>query len=142
MNQRVVRAAGAVVWRSGADGRREIAVVHRPKYDDWSLPKGKLDPGEDDRAAAVREVAEETGAVAEVTADLGSVSYAVRSRGRPAQKVVRYYVMHASASPAFTPNDEIDALRWVDVDTAESLVSYDLDRDVLGRYRAAEDVGA
>ena len=115
----VVRAAGAVL----VDGDR-LALVHRPRYDDWTLPKGKHEPGEDDIAAALREVREETGFHGRIERDLGVV--------RP--KVVRYYVMRAAARGAFVPNDEVDELRWVTREQAAQLLTYERDREVLARW--------
>ena len=131
-----VRAAGAVLWRDDGNGRRLVAVIHRPKYDDWSLPKGKLDRGEDDREAAVREIREETAARAEIVGDLGEVSYPIRRRGRRADKVVRYFEMRVTGDGEFVPNAEVDDLRWLPVEDAESMLTYDRDRDVLRRYRS------
>ena len=132
-----VRAAGGVLWRSGPDGP-EIAVVHRPRYDDWSLPKGKLDPGEDWDEAALREVEEETGVPCSLGAELPSVSYH-DNKGR--SKLVRYWLMQASGDvPDFEPNDETDELRWLGVAPASALMSYARDRDVV--RSAAEALGA
>jgi 8-oxo-dGTP diphosphatase len=121
----VIRAAGGVVRRGGL-----IAVVHRPHREDWSLPKGKLEPGEDDAAAAVREVREETGCDAVIERDLGTVSYF--SDGRP--KIVRYYLMTASADAGGTEAD-VDVVRWLVPDGVEQLLTYATDRDVLARAR-------
>ena len=95
----LVRAAGAVL----VDGDR-VALVHRPRYDDWTLPKGKHEPGEDDVAAALREVREETGFHGRIERDLGVVRYTVEKHGVVRPKVVRYYVMRAAAAGAFVPN--------------------------------------
>jgi 8-oxo-dGTP pyrophosphatase MutT (NUDIX family) len=122
----VIRAAGGVVRRDGL-----IAVVHRPHREDWSLPKGKLEPGEDEAAAAVREVREETGCDAVIERDLGTVSYQV-SDGRP--KSVRYYLMAASADAGGTEAD-VDVVRWLAPDGVEELLTYATDRDVLARAR-------
>jgi 8-oxo-dGTP pyrophosphatase MutT (NUDIX family) len=122
----VIRAAGGVVRREGL-----IAVVHRPHREDWSLPKGKLEPGEDDAAAAVREVLEETGWEAVIERDLGTVSYTVAD-GRP--KSVRYYLMTASTDAAGTASD-VDVVRWLTPDGVEELLTYATDRDVLARAR-------
>src|SRR5215212_1239379 len=103
-----VQAAGGVVWRRGDHGL-EIAVVHRPRYDDWSLPKGKLDAGETFEQAALREVEEETGLRCRLGRELGETRYRDR-KDRP--KVVRYWVME-DAEGEFEPNDEVDELRWV-----------------------------
>jgi 8-oxo-dGTP diphosphatase len=104
-----------------------VLLVHRPKYDDWSLPKGKCTEGEDDLACALREVEEETGLSCEAGEELTSASY-LDSRGRP--KVVRYWAM-TPLSGSFTPHDEIDETRWLARDEAARRLSYDRDRDVL-----------
>jgi 8-oxo-dGTP pyrophosphatase MutT (NUDIX family) len=122
----VIRAAGGVVRRDGL-----IAVVHRPHREDWSLPKGKLEPGEDDAAAAVREVREETGCDAVIERDLGTVSYTA-SDGRP--KSVRYYLMTANTDAA-DPAADVDVVRWLAPDGVEELLTYATDRDVLARAR-------
>ncbi|MFD7655743.1 NUDIX domain-containing protein [Actinosynnema sp. NPDC059797] len=122
-----MRAAGAVLWREGS-----VAVVHRPRYDDWSLPKGKLDPGETVPAAAVREVWEETGFRSVLGRHLCRVSYEVAA----GPKVVDYFGARA-ASGAFSPNDEVDELRWVPFEEASDLVSHDTDRAVLKAFLSA-----
>jgi 8-oxo-dGTP pyrophosphatase MutT (NUDIX family) len=122
----VIRAAGGVVRRDGL-----IAVVHRSHRQDWSLPKGKLEPGEDDAAAALREVREETGCDAVIERDLGTVSYEL-SDGRP--KSVRYYLMTARANAGATEED-VDLVRWLPPDGVEELLTYATDRDVLARAR-------
>jgi len=120
-----VRAAGGVVYRD-RDGLREVAVIHRPKYDDWTLPKGKLEPGESLEDAAVREVFEETGFRTAIERRIGETSYRDR-RGRP--KRVTYYAMRPE-SGRFRRNDEVDELRWLSLDEAERLLSYSHDRDL------------
>ena len=117
-----VEAAGGVVVRNG-----QVALVHRPRYDDWTLPKGKLDPGESFEEAAVREVEEETGLRAQLVRELPSTSYEVN--GRP--KIVRYWLMEIDEAGPFVPNDETDELRWVPLDEALRLLTYDRDRDLL-----------
>jgi 8-oxo-dGTP pyrophosphatase MutT (NUDIX family) len=124
----VVHAAGAVL----VDGVL-VALVHRPRYDDWTLPKGKRHRGEDDRATALREVLEETGHHGEIESDLGVIRYDVWRDGELVPKVVRYYLMRL-AGGAFSPSAEVDELRWVDRDEAAALLSYDRDRDVLARW--------
>ena len=122
-----VRAAGGVVWRAGAAGP-EVLLVHRPRYDDWSLPKGKLDPGETFEAAARREVLEETGVDATLGEELEPVRYR-DNKGRP--KLVRYWVMPAGAETAFTPNDEVDAIRWAPPADAARLLTYERDAELV-----------
>jgi 8-oxo-dGTP pyrophosphatase MutT (NUDIX family) len=119
-----------VVWRPRPDGRPEVILVHRPKYDDWSLPKGKLHAGEDDAAAALREVEEETGLRCVLGQELPASRYHDRF-GRP--KTVRYWAMtpEPGSSAPFVPNDEVDEVRWLTPDEAEPLLSYDRDREVL-----------
>ena len=104
--------------------------MHRPRYDDWSLPKGKLDAGETMAEAAVREIQEETGIDARLGPWLRDVRYAVAD-GR---KLVRYWAAQACTSPDFTPNDEVDELRWVTPDAARELLSYAHDGDVVARF--------
>jgi 8-oxo-dGTP diphosphatase len=118
-----VLAAGGLVLRDGT----HIAVVHRPRYDDWSLPKGKLDEGESFEEAALREVAEETGLSCRITSTLGDTSYRDR-KDRP--KLVRYYRMEPEGGE-FTPNDEVDELRWLAPAKALELLSYDFDRELV-----------
>jgi 8-oxo-dGTP diphosphatase len=116
-----------VVLRAGPSGEREVLLVHRPKYNDWTIPKGKLDAGETDLEAAVREVEEETGLRCTVGRELPSVSYDDRN-GRP--KTVRYWEMTAS-SGQFEPTSEVDEVKWVPLTKAAELLTYARDRDVL-----------
>ena len=122
----LIPAAGGAVWRTGAGGVLETALVHRPKYDDWSLPKGKLDPGEHPLVAAVREVREETG----LQVAVGRRSVQTRYAHRSGPKRVDYWVMEAVGG-AFVPNDEVDELRWLPVPEATALVTHAHDRAVL-----------
>ncbi|GLW94596.1 NUDIX hydrolase [Actinokineospora globicatena] len=145
-----VRAAGAVLWRPSPSGPAagggavdvaavevaavEVAVVHRPRYDDWSLPKGKLDKRETVHAAAVREVAEETGFAAVLGRHLTRVEYTVPE----GSKTVDYFAARAAnAADEFVPNDEVDLLRWLPVDEAAALLTYPHDRVVLERFTDA-----
>ena len=122
-----VRAAGGLVLRPGAEGP-EVVLVHRPRYDDWSLPKGKVDPGETDEECARREVEEETGLRCTLGRELPSTRYTDR-KGR--SKQVRYWEMEV-VDGAFAPNDEVDELRWLAPDDAVALLSYDHDRVLVG----------
>ena len=107
-----VRAAGGVVWRVPEGGGLEVLVVHRPSYDDWTFPKGKVDPDDiDEEHTALREVAEETGLRCTLGRELTSTDYVDR-RGRP--KHVRYWEMRPLAG-SFSPNDEIDEARWLPI---------------------------
>ena len=121
----MIRAAGAVLHRDGL-----VAVVHRPQYDDWTLPKGKLDHGEDEPEAAVREIEEETGHVGSIELDLGTIGYDVAD----GPKTVRYYLMAADLGGRPLAKD-VDEVRWVGLDEAVALVTYDRDREVLERAR-------
>ncbi|HVV24272.1 MAG TPA: NUDIX hydrolase [Pseudonocardiaceae bacterium] len=131
-----VRAAGTVLWRpAGAGGDDiEVALVHRPRRADWSLPKGKFDPGETAAACAVRETWEETGYLPVLGRPLGHVDYAVPGPV-PGHKRVTYFTGRAGTG-TFTPNHEVDDVRWLRPPDAAELLSYDTDRDVLSRFTA------
>ena len=130
-----VRAAGGIVVRRGSRDAHEVLLVHRPRYDDWSLPKGKNDPGERDEETALREVEEETGLRCTLGARAGRTRYR-DSKGR--DKVVHYWLMEPEV-PAdapdggFVPNDEVDEVRWCTVDDAVSLLTYAHDRKLLAK---------
>jgi 8-oxo-(d)GTP phosphatase len=134
----LIRAAGGVVWRP-AGGGVEICLVHRERYDDWSLPKGKLEEGEHPLAAAVREVAEETGVHAVPQVRLPGVRYTVRE-GFP--KTVDYWSMrYASEEPALVAeSDEVNATRWLSVDDALALLTYSHDTQVVQDFAALPPV--
>lgn len=128
-----MRAAGAVPWRVH-DGEVEVLVIHRPRYDDWSFPKGKCQPGEPFAATATREVSEETGLVAPLGVSLGEVRY-VDHRGRP--KVVRYWETRvADGVEGNGDGDEVDRLAWMPVVSARSTLSYAHDVGLLDRLIA------
>ncbi len=121
-----VLAAGGVIVRGGEEGPR-VAVIHRPRYGDWSLPKGKLDPGESWEEAALREVEEETGFRCRMGAELSDASYRDR-KGR--EKRVRYWRMEP-VEGEFAPGEEVDELRWVELADAEALLDYEHDREIV-----------
>jgi 8-oxo-dGTP pyrophosphatase MutT (NUDIX family) len=133
-----VRAAGGVVWRPDPGGR-QTCLVHRSRYDDWSLPKGKLTPGEHPIAGALREVHEETGVRAVPQVRLPTVRYSHRAG---AAKEVEYWLMRAGAAEVFTPNAEVDELRWVPLAEASELVSYEHDARLLHHAAALPTVSA
>jgi 8-oxo-dGTP diphosphatase len=127
-DEALVRAAGGLVTRPAADGV-EVLVVHRPRYDDWSLPKGKAEPGEQDEETARREVEEETGYVCALGDELATVRYVDR-RGR--DKQVRYWHMTVEREVPWAPNDEVDGRRWCAPAQAATLLSYEEDRRLVG----------
>ena len=122
-----VRAAGAVVVRN-VDGAPLVCLVHRPNYDDWSLPKGKIDKGESEEEAARREVFEETGVVGSLLADRRAMTSYRDGRGR--DKTVTYFLMDY-ASGDFAPNEEVDETIWLPPTEAAARLSYEHDRSVI-----------
>ena len=126
--KRDVQAAGGAVLRDRAGGGVELCVVHRPKYDDWSLPKGKLDHGESFEDAALREVWEETGLRCRLRQELPEVRYPDH-KGR--SKLVRYWLMEPLEDTGFVPNDEVDELRWLEIPAAAALVTYEHDKELV-----------
>ena len=125
-----IAAAGGVVVRRDEEGRTRVAAIHRPKYGDWSLPKGKLEENEGWLEAALREVEEETGYRCEATVELPHVSYLDRKSRR---KLVRYWLMEPIEGE-FTAHEEVDELHWVTHSEADELLTYAHDKE-LGRYR-------
>ncbi|HEY2795812.1 MAG TPA: NUDIX hydrolase [Micromonosporaceae bacterium] len=136
---RTIRSAGGVLWRDGAAGV-EVAIVHRDRYDDWSLPKGKVDKGEQLLATAVREVREETGVQALPQVRLPSTHYLT---GEPdTEKTVAFWSMSALAVSDFVANDEVSELAWLPVDEAQERLTYAHDRGVLSAFAALRPVSA
>jgi 8-oxo-dGTP diphosphatase len=130
---KTVRAAGGLIWRPDGSGRFQVALVHRPAYNDWSFPKGKLEEGETEAHAALREVAEETGLRPALGRDLGTTSY-TDALGRP--KTVRYWQMRADAdADDLVPAHEIDDARWASFEDARELLSYPHDAELLERFK-------
>jgi 8-oxo-dGTP diphosphatase len=122
-----VRAAGGLVLRRREDGAREILLVHRPAYDDWSFPKGKLEPGESEEDAALREVDEETGLRCRLEAELATTRY---RDGRGRDKTVRYWLM-TPTSGTLEPANEVDDARFVPLAEASELLTYARDVELL-----------
>lgn len=141
--ERIINAAGGVVWRkragSGPSGPRvDVLVAHRPSYDDWSFPKGKVDPGEDLQATAVREIAEETGLHVRLGVPLMQVSYPIAA----GTKVVDYWSARQVGQgdiDGFVPNKEVDELRWVGLREARDLLTYEHDVEVLEAFRSLRE---
>ncbi len=130
-----VRAAGALLWRR--ENQLEVALVHRPKYADWSWPKGKLDPGESWAGACVREVREETGLQITIGLPLPDANYAVGTNGTTRPKVVRYWAAQALTTAGPT-DDEVDQVAWLGVDEAARRLDYQRDREQLRALAAAD----
>lgn len=125
-----IRAAGGVVWR--IENRKvQVALVHRPRYDDWSLPKGKLDPGESELEAAVREVGEEIGSRVTVSRRITRISYPVPG----ARKTVTFWVMRHLGG-AFEADEEVDEILWAPVKAARSRLTHKIERRVLDEFAA------
>ena len=127
---KLVRAAGGVIRRNGSRGPMRVVVVHRPGYDDWSFPKGKVDPGETLEETALREVEEETGLKCRLVRPLGCTAYADH-RGR--DKVACYWLMDVVGG-RFRSGSEIDEVRWMSIDDALDLLSYGRDRALLRAF--------
>lgn len=131
----MIKAAGAIIWRENLPFELEVLVIHRPQYDDWSFPKGKVEEGETPIAAAFREVKEETGVEAIFGQYLGTTSYKVEDH----KKKVKYWMAQAyKESAPFTPNAEVDKIEWVDIKTARHFLTHDEDRDLLDEFVAKE----
>ena len=132
----VIEAAGGVVWRT--KGKEypddvEVAIVHRPQYDDWSIPKGKCARGEPLVECAIREVFEETGYRVRMGRFLGEAHYMKVSAGEERPKVVYYWALRADGG-LFTPTQEVDGLRWLAIDDARAMLTRATDREILGRF--------
>lgn len=141
MSVRLIRAAGGLVWREGPTGV-EVVLVHRPRYDDWSLPKGKLDRGEHPLVGACREVSEESALRPVPGVRLPSVRYRVAGPGGATDKVVDFWSMAAVDGVGFAPNDEVDKLRWVRLDEAPAALTDDDYLPVLTAFAALPRITA
>ncbi len=131
----MIRAAGALLWRENSELKIEIALIHRPRYDDWSLPKGKLEEGETALACAYREVIEETGIRALFGRELGSVEY----KEPAGLKRVKYWSAKAPYnSEKFVVNEEVDEIKWLNPEEAHSLATHKSDRTIIENFLALE----
>ena len=129
----MIRAAGALLWRENSELKIEIALIHRPRYDDWSLPKGKIEEGESSLRCAFREVIEETGITPQFGLELGSVEY----REPAGLKRVKYWAAKA-LTEEFLPNEEVDEIKWLDPQDALSLATHDSDRTIIESFLEQE----
>lgn len=131
----MIRAAGALLWRENSQLEIEIALIHRPRYGDWSLPKGKVDDGETTLQCAYREVFEETGVKAQFTRELGSVEYQESGES----KRVKYWAAKAPlSSQQFIVNEEVDEIRWLTPVDATTLASHDSDKSIIENFISQE----
>jgi phosphohistidine phosphatase SixA/ADP-ribose pyrophosphatase YjhB (NUDIX family) len=132
-----IRAAGGVLWRESTNGTPdpavEVAIIHRPRYGDWTLPKGKLASGESEVDGAIREVLEETGFRVRLGRALGETRYFKEQAGFLRPKVVRWWAMEATGG-AFSPTREVDDLRWVSLADAHDALTRETDRELLERF--------
>ena len=133
MEHELIRAAGAVLWRRLSDELLQIALIHRPRYNDWSFPKGKAEENESDISCAYREVLEETGYVSQFGPELGSVNYEVDGK----KKVVKYWAAQAIGNPIH-PIDlgEVDQLIWVNLDDAKKKLTLESDQKILESFQS------
>ena len=127
----MIRAAGALLWRENSSREVEIALVHRPQYDDWSLPKGKIDGDETALACAFREIHEETGIKARFTRQLGSIEY----EDNGSLKRVQYWVAEStSADTEFQANQEVDEIVWLTPENAMARTTHSSDKEIIERF--------
>jgi len=132
-DDRVVHAAGGVIVRQTPRGKIQVLLVHRSHREDWTFPKGKLEAGESHERCALREVEEETGLHCKLGAELPTSSY-INGNGRP--KIVRYWIMDPGNRRA-EPRNEVDVVRWVSLEEAATLLTYQRDREILTAFATA-----
>ena len=131
---RVVLAAGGLISRRSDSGALEVLIIHRPRRQDWTFPKGKVESGETWQACALREVEEETGLRCRLEVELPTTSH-IDHKGR--LKVVRYWAMSPAVGGTARPRNEVDAVRWVHLDVAARVLTYERDRELLKALRAS-----
>lgn len=136
-NAAVIEAAGGILWRRADGGPAELAVIHRPRHQDWSLPKGKRDRGESWQETALREVLEETACRAEIERFAGGTIYTVK--GRP--KVVLFWHMAVTEEGSFEPNDEVDQVVWLTPVAALERLDYATERQLLAENLTVRSAG-
>ena len=127
---KIILAAGALVWRKSKEKKIEIAVIHRPKYNDWTIPKGKVELNESSIACAYREVIEETSLETEFAMYLGEVKY--QSLDGPKQ--VSFWSAQVVKENTFTPNSEVDEIKWVEAAKAAKFLSLESDKEILSKF--------
>lgn len=132
MKSEIVAAGGLVIEERA--GERRVLLVHRPRYDDWSFPKGKQDPGETIEETALREVKEETGLTCRIVRKLATSRYRTRQKGKLHPKVVHHFLMERISGRIRVPKDEVDRAVWCRFDEAERLLSYEQDRKLLASF--------
>lgn len=131
----MIRAAGALLWRENSDLSIEVALIHRPRYDDWSLPKGKLEIGETALQCAYREVLEETGIRATFTRQLDTIDYEESGE----VKRVKYWAAHCALNNIeFAPNEEVDQMRWLPATQALEQATHDSDKSIIETFMNQE----
>lgn len=131
----MIRAAGALLWRENSDLALEVALIHRPRYDDWSLPKGKLEIGETALQCAYREVLEETGIRATFTRQLDTIDYEESGE----VKRVKYWAAHCALNNIeFAPNEEVDQMRWLPATQALEQATHDSDKSIIETFMNQE----
>ncbi len=127
--KKVIEAAGGILWKGTSSGRK-LAIIHRQRYDDWSLPKGRREPGESWQETALREVWEETGCPATLGEFIGSTSYVINGQ---TPKVVLFWHMTVQKNCKFQPNEEVDRIKWVSPRKALKLLNYEDERRIVSK---------
>jgi 8-oxo-dGTP diphosphatase len=134
-HKKVVEAAGGVLWKETLRGKK-IAIIHRSRYDDWTLPKGKRDRGESWQETALREVWEETGCRANLGGFIGATAYTINGYTTP--KVVLFWHMNIQKNCEFTPNDEVDCVKWISPKKALKKLTHENECKILRKAIASQ----